>query len=89
MFFFLQISSDVAYFFLSCPKHCDRGLIVVIVYYFQIWNKKEHNIISGRIITSCVGPIYNTTLYTTEYWIVKNGISINQLITDAKETTIL
>ena len=25
--------------FLFCPRHCDR---VVIVYYFQIWNKKEH-----------------------------------------------
>ena len=23
--------------------HCDQGLIVVIVYYFQIWNKKKQN----------------------------------------------
>ena len=37
--FFLQISSDAKYFFLSCPRLCDQGLIVVIIYYFQIWNK--------------------------------------------------
>ena len=36
--FCLQISRDAKYFFLSCLRHCDRGLIVVIVYYFQIWN---------------------------------------------------
>ena len=28
-------------FFLSCPRHCERGLIILIVYYFQIWNKKR------------------------------------------------
>ena len=33
--FCLQINSDAKYFFLSCPRHCDQGLIVVIVYYFQ------------------------------------------------------
>ena len=27
------------------PRHCDRGLIVDIVYFFQIWNQKELNII--------------------------------------------
>ena len=26
--------------FPSCPRHCDRGLIV-IVYYFQIWKKTK------------------------------------------------
>ena len=46
--FSLQKSSDAKYIFLSCPRHSDRGLIVVIVYYFQIWNKKEHNIINSR-----------------------------------------
>ena len=55
-----QISSDTKYFFPSCPKHCDWGLIVVIVYYFQIWNKKEHNI----IITSFMGPMYIKIPYT-------------------------
>ena len=29
--------SDAKYFVLSCPRRCDRGLIVVIIYYFQIW----------------------------------------------------
>ena len=32
----LQISCDTKYFFLSCPRHFDQGLIVVIDYYFQI-----------------------------------------------------
>ena len=43
-----QISSDTKYFFVSR----DGGLIVFIVYYFQIWNKKEHNIIISRVISS-------------------------------------
>ena len=29
------------YFFLCCPRHCDQGLIVIIIYDFQIWTKKE------------------------------------------------
>ena len=59
--FCLQISSNAKIFFLSCPRHCDRGLIVVIVYYFQIWNKKEHNNIVCRFISSHMGPIYIQT----------------------------
>ena len=39
--FCLLINNNAKYFFFSCPRCCDRGLIVVIVYYFQIWNKKE------------------------------------------------
>ena len=39
--YYLHISSDAKYFFLSCPRYCDWGLIVVIVYYFQIWSKKR------------------------------------------------
>ena len=42
-----QISSDAKYFFLSCSRHFDRKWIVVIVNYVQIWNKKEHIIISS------------------------------------------
>ena len=34
--FCLQISSDAKYFFLDCSRHCDGGLIVVIVYSFQM-----------------------------------------------------
>ena len=48
-------------FFLSGPSHCDRGLIVVIVYYFQTLNKKEHNIIISRVISSQMGPMYIET----------------------------
>ena len=49
--FCLQTSSEAKYIFLSCPRHWDEGLIVVIEYYFQIWNKKEYNIISSRVIS--------------------------------------
>ena len=59
--FCLKISSDSKYFFLSSPIHCDQVLIVVIEYYFQIWNKKEHNIIISRVISSHMGPMYIET----------------------------
>ena len=36
---------------------------IVIVYYFQIWNKKEHNFIISRIISSQVGLMYLETPY--------------------------
>ena len=49
--------------FLSCPKHCDQGLIVVIVYYFQIWNQKGHKIISSKVISSHMDPMYIETTY--------------------------
>ena len=65
--FCLQISNDAKYFFLPCPRHCNRWSIVAIVYYFQIWNKKEHNIISSRLISSQMGPLYIETPYTTLY----------------------
>ena len=39
--FCFQISSNAKYFFLSCPRNWDLRLIVVIVYYFKIWNKKN------------------------------------------------
>ena len=56
-----QISSEVKYFFLSCSRHCNQGFIVDIVYYFQIWNKKEHNIIISIVISSHIGPMYIET----------------------------
>ena len=62
--FCLQISHDAKHFFVSCPRHCDRVLIVVIVYYFQIWNKKKHNIIISRLISSHMGPMFFETLCT-------------------------
>ena len=51
--------------FLSCPRHFDQGLIVVIVYDFQIWNKREHNIIIIRVIIYHMGPMYIETPYIT------------------------
>ena len=56
--FCAQINSNPRCFFLSCPRHCDRGLIVDIVYYIQIWNKKELNIIISGIICSHMCPVY-------------------------------
>ena len=41
--FYLQICSDTKYFFLSCPRHCDQELIVVIEYY----NNIIHRVISS------------------------------------------
>ena len=40
--------------------HCDRGLIVVFVYYFKTWNKKD-NIYISRVMSSHMGPIYIET----------------------------
>ena len=61
--FCLQIINDAKYFFISCPRHFDRRLIVVIVYYFQIGYKKEHNIIISRVISSHMAPMYIVTPY--------------------------
>ena len=36
----------------------DQVLIFVIVYYFQIWNKKEHNIINSRDILYHMSHVY-------------------------------
>ena len=47
--------------------HCDRVLIFVIVYYFQIWKQKEHNIIIISVINSHMGPVYIETPYTSLY----------------------
>ena len=33
-------NSDVKHFFLSCSRHSDRGLIVVILYYFHIFKSE-------------------------------------------------
>ena len=51
-------------FFLSCPKHWDRRLLIVLVYYIQIWNKKKRNIIIIiiiRVICIRIGPMYIET----------------------------
>ena len=42
-------------------SHSDRGLIIVIVYYFQIWNEKGYNIIISSVISNYMGPIYIET----------------------------
>ena len=67
--FCLQISSDAKYFFLSSPRHCDQGLTVVIVYYFKIWIKKEHNIIIRRVIRSHMDLMYIETPCTLSIYI--------------------
>ena len=52
--------------FLSCTRHCDRVLKVAIVYYFRIWNKKEHNIIISSFFQAAVASIllYGCTTWT-------------------------
>ena len=66
-------STDSLSFFLSLslwsplePKFPDYLLIIVIVvYYFQIWNKKVNNLISCRVMNSHMGPVYTETRDTT------------------------
>ena len=48
-------------FLLSFARHCDWGLIVVMIYYFQIWNKQEHIIIISKVISSHMGLMYSET----------------------------
>ena len=75
--------------FLSCPRYCDRGLIVVRVYYFQIWNKKEHTIIINRVISSHMGPMYIDKKELTI--IISRAISsyTSPMYIDKKEHTII
>ena len=49
--------------FLLFSKALCQGLIVIIVYYFQIWNKKEPFIINSRVISSHMGLVYSVTPY--------------------------
>ena len=57
-------------FFLSCLRHCDRKLIVGTVYCFQIWNKKELNIIS-RDTSSHIDLIFiETYIYIYIYGMI-------------------
>ena len=65
--FCLQISCDAKYFFHSCSRSSEQGLIVVIVYYFQIWNQKERNIIICRVISNHITHVYWDTLYIYMY----------------------
>ena len=53
--------------FLSGLSHCDQGLIVVIVNYLQIWDKKERIIVSSWVISSRMGTIYIETPYIFLY----------------------
>ena len=51
-------------FFLFGHRYCDRELIVVIEYYFQIWIKKTLNVTSSRVMSSHIGPMYIETPYS-------------------------
>ena len=37
-----QIRSDAKYFFLSCPRHCDQGLLVVILFSNMKQKRAQH-----------------------------------------------
>ena len=75
--FCFQISSNAKYFFLYCPRHCDRGLIFVKVYYFQVWNKKNKKntrllVVELLAVTGalCIlrHPIYFYSLSCLNFW---------------------
>ena len=75
--FCLQISSEAKYVFLSRPRYCDRGLIVVIVYHFQIWNKKKHSLIISRVISCHMGAyVYGDSLSIYIYWVSRNNRAV-------------
>ena len=67
--YFFSLNKCLKIFLLSCPRQCDRGLMVVIVYYFQIWSQKEQNIIIiSRVISSHMGSMYiETPIYIYIY----------------------
>ena len=67
--FCLQISSDAKYFFLPCPRYCNWELIVVIVYYFQIWNKKKNTalLLVELLTVTWVPCILRLPIYITTY----------------------
>ena len=70
-------------FFHSCPRHCNREIIVVIIYSFQIWNKKEHIIVNKAIssyMVLCIlrHPIYTHTDTHTHIYIYIYNIIIPQ-----------
>ena len=88
--FFLQIICEAKYF-LSCPRHCDWGLIVVIVYYFQILNKKKYNFIISRVISSHMDPMYIETPYINGLHLFWDSFEwfYHQLSCDAKYFSLL
>ena len=50
----------------SFPRYYDRGLMDVIVYYFQVGNQKKYIIING-VISCHMGPIFFETPYIYIY----------------------
>ena len=84
--FYLQIVTKI--FFLSCPRLCDRGLVVAILYCFEMWNKKEHQIINFGVSSSHIDPMYietpNIYMYKEklcDFWSVLNvEVPIVQLL---------
>ena len=61
--FRLKIFSDAKYVFFFCLRRWDRGLKVVRVNYFQIWNINEYNMVISRVISSQISPMYFETLF--------------------------
>ena len=53
--------------FLSHARHYEQKLIVVIVHYYQIWNKKEHKIINTWVISSQMDFMYIEILHIYIY----------------------
>ena len=70
--FSLQINCDAKYFFLLSKAFGLRIIIVVTAYYFQIWNKKEHNIISCRLISSHTDPMYIETPWYIDWFLLRH-----------------
>ena len=72
--FFMILSPNMIWrkiFFHSCQRPCDKELIIVRIFYFQIWNKNnEHDIIIYRVINSHMGLKYiETPSIIAEFWL--------------------
>ena len=65
--FCLQVRNDTKCISLSYTRHCDQALIVVRVFYFLIWNKKEHNIIISSVISSHMSSMYIEMPYISSH----------------------
>ena len=68
--FFPQISSDRKYFFLSCPRHCDRGLIVVIGMMVRVFANGQGDLgsIPGQVIPKTQKMVLYASFFNTQHY---------------------
>ena len=85
--FCLKISSDAKYFFLSYSRQCDQGLIVVIVFYFQIWNKKPTILLLIELLAVTWVP-FILRQWLANVFVILQLIPMGRATAGAKSTSI-